>query len=215
MQTRLRSNSSKLTGASRDAPIDVEDGAEPGAPILREDDDDQDAINLADIPTVDETAADQDPTTNRRPKRRRQETTGARGQGQEADRSSDDGDGENNMEAIDPDSSADELSSESDAASGRPPPPKRRRGQAVDVGDRAEGDDKKKMTMDISYEGFAIYGRVLCLVVKRRDGGSSRAGSSAVSSAGRSQTGGRPGGQAMMENWIASTQAPAEDADAP
>lgn len=219
IQTRLTSNSSKLVGASRDEPIDVEGqfpqgAAEMEVPVLREEDnDDQDAINLADIPTVDETAADSQ-LTNRRPKRRR-----PRGQGQGAEGGSSGG---SDVEVIDTDSSADELfvgdgeSDESDAAIGQRPP-KRRREKAAAVGDTAEGEDKKKMAMDISYDGFAIYGRVLCLVVKRRGDGGRRGGSSAVPSNNQAQTG-RPGGQAMMENWIASTQLPeaaaGDDADA-
>lgn len=55
------------------------------------------------------------------------------------------------------------------------------------------GDDKKKMSLHTSYDGFAIYGRILCLVVKRRGG-----------SKGKDRAGGS--GQAMMEEWIASTQ---------
>ncbi|KAK4038384.1 hypothetical protein C8A01DRAFT_17545 [Parachaetomium inaequale] len=207
LQTRLTSNSSKLMGASHDEPIDVE-GQFPQAadvPILREEDDDQDTIDLAGIPTRDETGADSEPT-NRRPKRRR-----PREQGQEAERGSGDG---SDVEVIDDsDSSADELfvgdgSDESDGAIGQRPPKRRK--------DAAERDDKKKMAMDISYEGFAIYGRVLCLVVKRRGEGTARGGSSAVLASNQAQTG-RPGGQAMMENWIASTQLPeaaAGDADA-
>lgn len=211
VQTKLTSNSSKLTGASRDAPIDVEsrflqEAAQPDGLILREDED-QDAVNLADIPGIDETAGNSDPT-NRRSKRRRRGMAAPSGQGEEADRSSD---GESNIDAIETDSSAERLfvgdddDEESDAAIG-PPPPKRRREREAAAGETEERDDKKKMAMDISYEGFAIYGRVLCLVVKRRDGGS-RGASSAVSSNDKSQTG-RPGGQAMMENWITSTQLP-------
>ncbi|KXX83109.1 hypothetical protein MMYC01_200336 [Madurella mycetomatis] len=211
VQTRLTSNSSKLTGASRHAPIDVEnrslrEAAQVDVLVLREDED-QDVVNLADIPGIDETAGDSDPT-NRRPKRRRRGMAAPSGQGEEADRSSD---GDSNIDAIETDSSAERLfvgddgSEESDAAIG-PPPPKRRREREAAAGETEERDDKKKMAMDISYEGFAIYGRVLCLVVKRRDGGS-RGGSSAVPSSDKSQTG-RPGGQAMMENWITSTQLP-------
>ncbi|GAB1309996.1 hypothetical protein MFIFM68171_00206 [Madurella fahalii] len=212
VQTKLTSNSSKLTGASRDAPIDVEgellrEAAQVDVPILREEDEDQDVVNLADIPGIDETAADSDPT-NRRPKRRRRGIAAPSGQGEEADRSSD---GDSDIDAIETDTSAERLfmddgdSDESDAAIGRPPP-KRRREKEAAAGETEERDDKKKMAMDISYEGFAIYGRVLCLVVKRRDGGS-KGGSSAVPSSDKSQTG-RPGGQAMMENWITSTQLP-------
>lgn len=53
-------------------------------------------------------------------------------------------------------------------------------------------DDKKKMAVKTTYDGFSIHGRILCLVVKRKG------------IAGRGQVGGT--GQAMMEEWIASTQ---------
>lgn len=216
IQTRLTSNSSKLMGASHDEPIDVEGQFPQGegdddVPIIREEDgDDQNTINLADIPMADETAADPEPT-NRKPKRRR-----PRGQGQEAERGSEDG---SDAEVVidDSDSSADDglfvgeegESDESDAETG-PRPPKRRKEKAAAEGDTAAAarDDKKKMAMDISYEGFAIYGRVLCLVVKRRgDGAAKSSGSAVTARAAKDQTG-RPGGQAMMENWIASTQLP-------
>ncbi|KAH7327021.1 hypothetical protein BKA65DRAFT_61186 [Rhexocercosporidium sp. MPI-PUGE-AT-0058] len=74
------------------------------------------------------------------------------------------------------------------------PLPKRRRD------DQAEeaADDKKKMAMDTTYDGFSIYGRVLCLVVKRKD----KKGKAPANLAG---------GQATMENWISSTQMPQED----
>ena len=54
-------------------------------------------------------------------------------------------------------------------------------------------DEKKKMGLSTAYDGFQIYGRILCLVVKRKD----RKGQ---------QLAGR-GGQAMVEEWISSTQA--------
>ena len=62
-------------------------------------------------------------------------------------------------------------------------------------GAEGEGEEKKKLRIDTSYDGFAIYGRILCLVVKRRGGGAAR---------GRELAGGA--GQAMMEEWIAGTQ---------
>jgi hypothetical protein len=58
-------------------------------------------------------------------------------------------------------------------------------------------DDEKKMAADTTYEGFAIYGWALCVVVKRRDGRARDAGA------------GRRG--AMMEDWIASTQGAAAE----
>ena len=56
-----------------------------------------------------------------------------------------------------------------------------------------EDNDKKKVGFNTSYDGFSIHGRILCLVVKRR--GLAR---------GRDSAGGA--GQAVMEEWIASTQ---------
>lgn len=54
-------------------------------------------------------------------------------------------------------------------------------------------DDKKKLAMRTWYDGFSIYGRILCLVVKRRG-----------NAKGKELAGGT--GQAMMEEWITSTQ---------
>lgn len=222
IQTRLTSNSSRLMGASRDEPIDVEGQFPQGAaasaiPNIRQEEDDQDAINLADIPLANETAEGVE-VTNRRPKRRRRRS-GAGGGTREGTEESE---GEM-MEVGDSDFSGDEgserdgESAESDyeddddvsAADRRPS--KRRREKTAGPGDEtAERDDKKKLAMDISYEGFAIYGRVLCLVVKRRGDGAAK-GSSSTLSSGNKPLPSRPGGQAMMENWIASTQAPAEE----
>ena len=60
-------------------------------------------------------------------------------------------------------------------------------------------DDKKKLAMNTSYDGFSIYGRILCLVVKRKGK------KAALNSAGAPL-----GGSQMMEQWV-STQA-AQDA---
>lgn len=83
-------------------------------------------------------------------------------------------------------------------------PPSKRRREVPGLDSDDEGEDKKKMAMDVSYEGFAIYGRVLCLVVKRRDAGTKSNQSSASGS-------GATTGQAKMENWITSTQMPADE----
>ena len=57
-------------------------------------------------------------------------------------------------------------------------------------------DDKKKLAMNTSYDGFSIYGRILCLLVKRKGK--------------RAQVQGIPaGGSQMMEQWV-STQAERE-----
>ncbi|MCJ1406865.1 hypothetical protein MMC19_000935, partial [Ptychographa xylographoides] len=62
-----------------------------------------------------------------------------------------------------------------------------------------EQEDKKKMAMNTSYDGFRIYGRILCLVVKRKGGAKGK-------QAGNGAQGQGGGGGAMMEEWIASTQ---------
>ncbi|KAH8883637.1 hypothetical protein GQ53DRAFT_663523 [Thozetella sp. PMI_491] len=223
-QTKLTSNSSKLVGASSEAPIDVDDGellheyaGDADVPGLRREDSEEDgAIALENIPSVDDVSPEGPEIAAQRPKRGRHRAKDGQVLGDA---------GTADAGAIEIESSDDDLfvgstsSAESDADSGgemRPPPAKRRRDQEG-VGDRRDIDgpsnDKKKMAMDISYDGFAIYGRVLCLVVKRRDGGG-RAGGPRVAG-GRSQTGaaGQLVGQASMENWITSTQLPADAAD--
>lgn len=60
-------------------------------------------------------------------------------------------------------------------------------------GGEAEGggsDDKKKLGLQTRYEGFAIYGRILCILVKRRGGPTVVRGAA---------------GQTVMEEWV-STQ---------
>lgn len=208
-QTKLTSNSSKLTGATNDEPIDVDGQTaadDDDVHILREedeDDPDQHPINLDDIPDGHEI------TGSRRSKRRRQDSTAA--QGEEQQLSEEVPDSDENDEESDQDlfvGGDGEEENDSDARTG-PPPPKRRKGKETAPDDDGT-DDKKKLAMDISYEGFGIYGRVLCLVIKRRDGGKTMALSSGAgpSGGGRSRASGRPGGQASMENWITSTQMP-------
>ncbi|KAL9101995.1 MAG: hypothetical protein Q9187_009176, partial [Circinaria calcarea] len=86
--------------------------------------------------------------------------------------------------------------SEGEDESERTRTPKRR--MAAESGEAGGKDDKKKMAMNTTYEGFSIYGRILCLVVKRK--GTMR---------GKEVAGGK--GQAMMEEWITSTQIARED----
>jgi hypothetical protein len=54
-----------------------------------------------------------------------------------------------------------------------------------------DNDDKKKLALKTTYDGFSIYGRILCLIVKRKG---KKAAPGAVS-----------GGSQMMEEWV-STQ---------
>lgn len=77
--------------------------------------------------------------------------------------------------------------------------PASRKTKTEDPGnDEADGDDdKKKLALKTAYDGFNIYGRILCLVVKRK-------GSKAKVTGVADQS-----GQMMMENWV-STQAAQE-----
>lgn len=69
--------------------------------------------------------------------------------------------------------------------------------QMIQDGNAGDEDDKKKLGMNTTYDGFSIYGKILCLVVKRRGGVGARAKEGGL---------GGGGGQAMMEEWISSTQ---------
>ncbi|TKA68941.1 hypothetical protein B0A55_08231 [Friedmanniomyces simplex] len=62
---------------------------------------------------------------------------------------------------------------------------------AAEPEEQAPPDDKKKLAMNTSYDGFSIYGRILCLLVKWK-------GKKAV-----------VGGSQMLEQWV-STQAAQE-----
>ncbi|KAL3418117.1 hypothetical protein PVAG01_09832 [Phlyctema vagabunda] len=86
------------------------------------------------------------------------------------------------------------LSEDSETSTGLQPPPKKKKDDGVNMAD----EDKKKLAMDTTYDGFSIYGRVLCLVVKRKDSGKGKLPSATA-------------GQAMMEDWIASTQMPPQE----
>ncbi|KAI0809870.1 hypothetical protein GGR55DRAFT_143241 [Xylaria sp. FL0064] len=218
-QTKLKSNSGRLISEATDAPIGLDIEAVAPAPVtLREESDDEDAaVALAAIPTIDEAAPDHHSNGTRRSKRARSSTHA------DAHAPVDTAAGQ----VVDGQNSQVEVISDEDIASGdddglfvqspaRESPPAKRLRPAPAAGAEGEEDDKKKLAMDISYEGFSIYGRVLCLVVKRRDGGGAdRAERDAsiptpgASGNGRAKATNRGRGQAMMENFIISTQIPA------
>ncbi|KIV77899.1 hypothetical protein PV11_09675 [Exophiala sideris] len=62
-----------------------------------------------------------------------------------------------------------------------------------------EDDDKKKLGFKTTYEGFSIWGWVLCLFVERKGGPKKQASELGVNS------------QALMQEWIASTQEQKDD----
>ncbi|KFY57560.1 hypothetical protein V496_06378 [Pseudogymnoascus sp. VKM F-4515 (FW-2607)] len=136
------------------------------APLLREEDDD---VVIQDVPPEPE-------DTNHPPPTRRSKRT----------RPTEDTD-----TLFVADSDASDASTDDDA-----PAPKRARSAAPLGPAEEEEQDEKKMAMRSEYDGYGIYGRVLCLIVTK----------TAVKDAG----GG--GGREVMEEWIASTQNPAGEA---
>jgi len=169
---KLTSTSNKLTGwlNNSENPIHVEDEDNPPR-ILQEEEDDAPALH--DIPEATE------------------------------------GSGKRKAEgAVDEENEPLFVSSDDESSfqTQREQAPKRRR-RGPDAPVRAEDhdddggetdDDKKKLAVNTSYDGFSIYGRILCLLVKRKGG---RRGA---------PSGAAPvGGSEMMEQWV-STQAAQE-----
>jgi hypothetical protein len=178
-RARIESNSGKLTnwlttGTSEQPVLINEDATEP---IVIREEDDEEAINIADIPE-----ASNIPDSSRRSARQKRQ-----------------------LESADDEVLSDESGSDSSAlfVPGRPSKrSKTSEGLAKTNEDGAAEDmvdDKKKLGLNTSYDGFSIYGRILCLVVKRRGV--------------RTPGGGGPASsQAMLENWV-STQAAADHED--
>lgn len=174
---RMQSNTNKLTGETSEDPLHIDGDGDVTIP--REESDDEDNV-LAQIPVA----------------------PGARSTRQKRHRNVDDDDYDE-FEVSDGDYEApgpiDVDSDSEQPASKRPRESTRVVGQDEDV-----EEEKKKMAMDVSYEGFAIYGRVLCLVVRRTD--NHRGGVKANANSGAAPV--KPSGQANMANWITSTQIP-------
>lgn len=158
-------------GATNDTAIEVEEGG----PVVIRDESEDDGLDLADVPDADaeveEIQSDSDSLFV------------AEGTGPRRSKRS--------RAPTNPESRP-------SSSPGFEPLPKRRKDGEGNA-DEEVTDDKKKMAMDTLYDGFSIYGRVLCLVVKRKD---KKGKGPAVT-----------GGQAMMEDWISSTQMPAHDDD--
>ncbi|KAL1796923.1 hypothetical protein ACET3X_005463 [Alternaria dauci] len=178
-KARIQSNSGKLTnwltaGTSGQPVVIDEDVADPI--VIREEDSDE-PINLADIPAAGQSG--QQPKSSARQRRRRTENEDAA----LSNRS---------------DSEASDLFVSEPADPHRTKAPPQTEDQDSD--DEPHADDKKKLGLSTSYDGFSIYGRILCLVIKRR-GVRNVAGPIGANSS-----------QAMLENWVL-TQAVAEQLD--
>ncbi|OBT78245.1 hypothetical protein VF21_03036 [Pseudogymnoascus sp. 05NY08] len=139
------------------------------APLLREEDDDDVVIQDA-SPAPSTTESTSHPPPTRRSKRTRPT--------------------EDKDTLFVADSDASDASTDEDG-----PPSKRARSAAPLGGAEEEEHDEKKMAMRSEYDGYGIYGRVLCLIVTK----------TAVKDAGG-------GGREVMEEWIASTQNPGGEA---
>ena len=141
-------------------------------PVIRREDSEEDGLNLQDLPVAEDEVSDADSLfVADEPRRSKRARATA----------------------------ATDIDSSPESSPGFEPAAKRRRDTDLLRGEGQGEDDKKKMAMDTTYDGFAIYGRVLCLVVKRKD----------AKGKGPAKT----GGQVMMEDWIASTQMPPPEAE--
>ena len=168
---KLQSNSSRLLGTTSDDPVELD-------VAIREESDDDEPIVLDDVPRIEE-ADTSGPQRSKRARAASNQDSLFVQDDKDCDLDGDDDD--DGLEAGDQ-------------------PAKRRRTKAVDGENNSDDqDDKEKLAATNSYQGFSIYGRVLCLVVKRRNG---QRGAAPVT------------GQAVMENWLSSTQAPQDDDDA-
>lgn len=182
---KLRSNGKGLTGwlgagnggERKEDAIDLEEANEVPQ-ILREEEQDE-VVDLSAIPEVGEKKR-----SGR--KRKSAEVDGGEGEGQDED------------EALFVSSSDEEF-----FATQRAQPAKKRRKRAEDEEEVEQGgeddeelDDKKKMTLDTNYDGFSIYGRILCLIVTRK--GKKEPQARALDDAAPA------GGSQMMERFIAT-----------
>lgn len=172
-KAQIQSNSGKLTGwlttGSSEQPVIIGDGATEPIVIREEEDDDE--VKLTDIPEADVQAG--------RPRRTKRSRT--------LD------DQETHFDNTDSEGSADLFVSEPISKRTKS---KQRQGSINEDEEHAGlHEDKKKLGLKTTYDGFSIYGRILCLVVKRR---------------GERQS--LPGSGTQLENWV-STQAAAEQVE--
>jgi hypothetical protein len=88
-------------------------------------------------------------------------------------------------------SANDEVDDEGHSTKGTP------NGPSNEMAEDLDEDNKKKLAFKTLYEGFSIWGWVLCLLVDRKGGPGKKASG--------------PDAQALMAEWITSTQLQRED----
>lgn len=182
-----------MTGVTREMPVVVGGDEEgDGAVVIREEEEEgKNGLRLGDIPAaanVDDaggTAVHAEVDGQGTRKRRRQTS-------QEDDAQEEEGEEEEGLFLSD-----DSASSDASGNTQLPPRSKRQKAAATTTptgnADGGVEDEKKKLALNTTYDGYAIYGRILCLIVKRR--GVVR-GKEVVAGTG----------QAVMEEWVRSTQ---------
>lgn len=167
-ENKMQSNSGKLTGwLERTSEKALNVGGVENTITIREESDEERGETIDDYPEIQ--------GHNKEPKRR-----GKRAR-------------EESNEAL---FMSDDISEDEGFQAQNGPTSKRSRAAIKTVPTVEEEDDKKKVRLKTSYDGFTIYGRILCLVVKRRGGGKGRMPGAPANVAG----------QQMLENWV-STQA--------
>lgn len=180
-KARIQSNSGKLTNwlttGTSDQPVIISEEAMD--PIVIREEDEEEAITLTDIPAAD--------VHQKQSKRSSSDKRAREDRDHEAMSNPTDSEG---SDLFVPEPSTKRTKTD-----------KRRVGDDQgEEGEEPHEDNKKKLSLNTSYDGFSIYGRILCLVVKRRGTRNQAGGTGAQSS------------QAMLENWV-STQAAAEQVD--
>ena len=181
---RIRSNSGKMTrwldpniDKEQTQALDESDRLDVHAPItIREEEDDDDsraAIKLSDIPKI---PCKESKNQESQPSRKRTTATVGLNKEDAQEINSDDGNSSNENDG-------DEA--------------KKTRGLTINAEDAV--DDKKKLLLHTTYDGFSIYGRILCLIVNYKKPATARQG---VVKGG--PTPAQRTGQQMLEQWASS-----------
>ncbi|KAF2703904.1 hypothetical protein K504DRAFT_442660 [Pleomassaria siparia CBS 279.74] len=170
---RIQSNSGKLTNwltaGSSERPMIIAEDTGEREPIIIGEEDDAETVILDNIP---EAGGDRHRVTTSSRNKRRRRNSGA--------------------------TAVSDVSDSDDSFRFESAPLTKRARTIEPSPSDADEDDKKKLAMSTSYDGFSIYGRILCLVVKRKGLRNPASGGRELSS------------QHMLENWV-STQAEGDD----
>ena len=196
---RLGNTDGRMTGETRDRPVEIggeEEGDGQGVVIREEEDEEEgkEGVRLRDIPAAAADEADgKDGDLGGKEESGASSKKRRRGDSREEDAQEEEEEEEEPLFLSD-----DSAISDTEFQAQTTPPAKRHKPtattSALENEEGAASDEKKKMALNTTYDGYAIYGRILCLIVKRRG----------VAARGKEAGGGT--GQAVMEEWVRSTQ---------